>query len=351
MSDTTDGSHSGPGEGSRKEAGKEADKETGKAQAETRRGTGAEGAGKGPEQGIGRDALADCDRTARELIEEVGLLVSYGLQQGDLPDDLDIARLHGIKAKLDDCEAKPLTSAEFAAIVADYKRLTRRYPEVSPRTLAATQPDAHGRMRKNETAEYLRCLWYWTLGLVLFAVSTNVAMHAVEVNLPHPGQGFGYDDVVYDLWYQALRYIEPFLYGALGAFAYVLRVTADKLYKREFDPTRIGEHVNRIVLGTLAGGSIILFITQIPNEDTSTVQLSAAALGFLSGYSVDFLFNTLDRIINAVLPRVSLGSSKRSVQRTRDEDLIKECRSLLETASDEESRARLKLMIEALEAR
>jgi hypothetical protein len=96
-------------------------------------------------------------------------------------------------------------------------------------------------------------------------------------------------------------YISPFTYGALGACPHILRVREKHLRERTFGPRRIPQHRNRMVLGTLSGGAIVLFVT-IGEGSDSTLKLTVAAMGFLAGYSIDFLFVILDRILNAIVP-------------------------------------------------
>ncbi len=86
----------------------------------------------------------------------------------------------------------------------------------------------------------------------------------------------------------------PYLYGALGADAYILRETTQQLHTREFDPRRIPENRARFLLGTLSGGVMVLFV-----DDNGAYALKGAAAGFLAGYSTDFLFNTIERMIKA----------------------------------------------------
>jgi len=60
------------------------------------------------------------------------------------------------------------------------------------------------------------------------------------------------------------------------------------------------------VAGTISGGAILLFVNQITTEEGSVIQLSSAALGFLAGYSTDFLFNTIEQVIGAILAKVGI---------------------------------------------
>jgi hypothetical protein len=94
-----------------------------------------------------------------------------------------------------------------------------------------------------------------------------------------------------------------YAYGGLGACAYLLRSAHTFIYKRTFDVRREPEYYNRILLGAIAGGTITLFVNQTIGDENTTVQLSSAALGFIAGYSTDFLFSKIESIINVLLPK------------------------------------------------
>jgi hypothetical protein len=94
-----------------------------------------------------------------------------------------------------------------------------------------------------------------------------------------------------------------YAYGGLGACAYLLRSAHIFIYKRTFDFRREPEYYNRILLGAIAGGTITLFVNQATGDEGTTVQLSSAALGFIAGYSTDFLFSKIENIITVILPK------------------------------------------------
>jgi len=96
----------------------------------------------------------------------------------------------------------------------------------------------------------------------------------------------------------------PWGYGALGSCAYLLRSAHYFIYQRCFDLRRKPEYFNRVLLGAISGGAIILFVDYLVDGDSGdTLHLSSAALGFVAGYSTDFLFNTIERIVAAIFPK------------------------------------------------
>ncbi|WP_448520367.1 hypothetical protein [Rhodoflexus sp.] len=98
----------------------------------------------------------------------------------------------------------------------------------------------------------------------------------------------------------ASLYILPLLYGLLGAFAFVLRKltedTRQMVYTKESDL----KYVLRIHLGAMAGLAVGLFFVPEDTSITLPISLSPLAVAFLTGYSVEFFFSALDRIINMV---------------------------------------------------
>lgn len=96
----------------------------------------------------------------------------------------------------------------------------------------------------------------------------------------------------------------PWGYGALGSCAYLLRSAHYFIYQRCFDLRRKPEYFNRVLLGAISGGAIILFVDYLVDSDSGDVlHLSSAALGFVAGYSTDFLFNTIERVVAAIFPK------------------------------------------------
>jgi hypothetical protein len=114
-------------------------------------------------------------------------------------------------------------------------------------------------------------------------------------------------------WYitnTVLQNILPFAYGGLGAATYLLRSAHVFLHERTFDPNRIPEYFNRLLVGAIAGGTIKLLVNQVPDAG-ATIEVSGAALGFVAGYNADLLFRSVERVIEALLPRVGVETLRR----------------------------------------
>ncbi|MBN8411478.1 hypothetical protein [Halomonas litopenaei] len=290
-----------------------------------------------------------CGDRVDQLLDDMAALLDFALEAEGVPLDVDLSAYY--RARQQQRQNVPLSGADIDGLVACYRELSRRYPGISPRTLAATRPSREsGRLRDSRTGRYLMRLWQCTAAVVMLAIISNVMMSAIGAEAGMT-VGAGAQATLLGFLYEGLRHTEAFLYGALGAFAFVLRVTASRLYSRTFDPARIGEHVNRIVLGTLSGGAIVLFVSQIPSDKGAEVALSGAALGFLAGYSIDFLFGTLDRMIRALLSDGSTDSANRAARARRDADVVETLDELMSQQTDAETRRRLEGIIETLRQR
>ncbi len=93
-------------------------------------------------------------------------------------------------------------------------------------------------------------------------------------------------------------YILPILYGLLGGFTFVLRSLSEETKKLMFSKESNIKYALRIHLGALAGLATGLFWGDMEKQTLGFMQsLSPLALAFIAGYSVEFLFTGIDRII------------------------------------------------------
>lgn len=94
------------------------------------------------------------------------------------------------------------------------------------------------------------------------------------------------------------QYVLPLLYGWLGAMAYVLRTLGQQARARLYSVENQTDFNLRVWLGIVAGLAIGWF-SRGDTEDTAVGSISALALAFVAGYSVDLLFTAMDRIVGA----------------------------------------------------
>lgn len=146
-----------------------------------------------------------------------------------------------------------------------------------------------------------------------------------------------------------LSFAGPFIYGTLGALVYLYKTLNDYYNERIFDPKKLPTDWFRLFMGGIAGGVLVLFIQSLPEETGKTVEVVAAAVGFLAGYSVEFFYQTLDRIIQAILPKVSVSGLKPPVPSSTPKQQLAEnlVKRLLE-AKDEKDKDAIRRLIEKL---
>jgi hypothetical protein len=203
-----------------------------------------------------------------------------------------------------------LSAADWAAFEMAYYELATALAPVTAETL-----------RNTRTVPYAQRTWPEHIIGYSPAISFTRLLWAITVC-------FG-AFVIWSAWYLAIKaeegdtnsylhlraFIEvttPWVYGGLGACVFLLRSAHVFIHERCFDIRRKPEYLNRILLGAVSGGAIILFIDQLTDDQGNVIKLSSAALGFLSGYNTDFLFSTIERVMAALLPKVGVDSVQKA---------------------------------------
>jgi hypothetical protein len=115
-------------------------------------------------------------------------------------------------------------------------------------------------------------------------------------------------------------YLLPILYGLIGACFYILRQLPKEIENLTFSMNSYIDYSLRMVQGPLAGIMVSYFLfndiepdksisssaAQIHSIDANLTTLSPLALAFLAGYSVEFIFKFIDKILSTT----NLGSSE-----------------------------------------
>ncbi|MDH3595953.1 MAG: hypothetical protein OEM93_14000 [Rhodospirillales bacterium] len=257
------------------------------------------------------------------VLDGVKRLARFAVETGQFPDEIDIADLHTILTSWQ--ETGSIEPAEVKKIANYYQILERQLGPITARTLKAT--DTHGDTHYRSTAAGRHAISLWAItGLVV--VSIFLLQWYAKSNPVDAKSASGFLGVL-------ANFMLPFIYGSLGSCVYLLRVTEQRLRHRDFDCARIPEHWNRLVLGTLSGGAIVLVmqegfdITVLGNG----AKVTAALLGFLAGYSVDFLFDMIDRILERVLPKgAATAKDQKKLQKKQDAVLSKQAAVLNQMA-------------------
>ena len=166
-----------------------------------------------------------------------------------------------------------------------------------------SEPEVNSTAAQSPALRFTRKLWFATLAIAVVVVAFNWFLNVIAVDG---------DTGPHVKWRTIVELLTPWLYGGLGACVYLLRSAHTYIYLRTFDVRRKPEYTNRIMLGAIAGGAIIMFTNNIAGEDGTVVQLSSAALGFLAGYNTDLLFSAMERVINALLPKIGIDTVQRN---------------------------------------
>ena len=207
-------------------------------------------------------------------------------------------------------DAAALSANDWAAFDLAYYDLATTLAPVTAETLRATAGKRPGARTYAEciwgdspALRFTRKLWFAAFCLAIFVVGFNWYLNIIAVDG---------DTNLHLRWRTLVELLTPWLYGGLGACVYLLRSAHMYIYQRTFDVRRKPEYTNRIMLGAIAGGAIIMFTNNIAGDDGSVIQLSSAALGFLAGYNTDLLFSAMERVINALLPKIGLDTVQKA---------------------------------------
>lgn len=285
-----------------------------------------------------------------ELVNEAVLLAKYCLDHGLLSQPQVLERLLILQGL---AEANKLSGKDISEIVELFDQATLIAGDVTPDSLQETEKVREGYWR-SRTGRHLLMLWGITglIGLLIFLYSM------LEYRVSYFDLSPSEDVVDNHLFWVRLQhyasFLVPFTYGALGACAFLLRDISQKLKARQFDASDIPQHWNRLIIGALSGGLIVMFVNQIPESgNSSAIQISEGALGFLAGYSIEFLFSTLDRILNALLPNRSESTTRptqNSQKAVKQHKLVNRYTDMIESTDDPVEKKVLEKVVRDLKA-
>jgi len=248
-----------------------------------------------------------------DFLQDARELLDYAIATGQKIDDRIIDAIQAGEQHA--LTKKPPEESVQKELAKAYRDLTSTLSPVTIETLRATAVKAHkpsiwNILGKGQPISVLwsRRLWAWTFLFVLAAFIGETLEKILTQYYPLDEET-GFSISLLYVLSTIFKDLTPFMYGGIGSLVFLLKSCHEYIHKREFDPKRIPEYSNRILLGVVSGGIIILFIQQIPTEQ-GILHISGAALGFLAGYSTDFLFQTIERVIAALLPKVGVETLK-----------------------------------------
>jgi hypothetical protein len=261
-------------------------------------------------------------------VTDAALLLNYAISSGAPTDrKIDDELIVAIERAQDFAAGSEIPKAEDRArFESAYRDLALLLRPVTVETLKATSEE-HGRVphlfervlipagRAPESTIWSRKLSAWAI-VFLFIALLGDWFDWIYGPLPERGQqAVNTLPLFLPATQTSLKILVPFTYGAIGACLYLLKACQTHVHMRQFDPRRMPEYYNRMILGGAAGGVIVLLVNQLAGDDGTTVRFSAAALGFLAGYNNDLLFGAVERISAAILPKVGITTVRQEAPR------------------------------------
>lgn len=259
------------------------------------------------------DFAEDRKRNFNEVQAVRKLIYSYCENKQKLTDD-EINELLALEAKL-------LPSPDI-----------EEERDVTTDTLRATGGDCGNTHVWSVAGLYMMILWVILFGMVGLAVWFDfVLLCNAEANWCNGTSECAHSPITIHV----VEYFNPFVFGAIGACTYLLRISGQRLHNRSFNPARFPEHINRLVLGALSGGIIIILLKEsvvdaAAIQGVTHVPLGVAALGFVAGYSVELLYQVLDRIISSIVPAGPGKQSKNNLAAKKISSLLERNTLLLD---------------------
>jgi hypothetical protein len=274
------------------------------------------------------------------IASDVSYLLGYLVNTKEGVSEADAQAIYGL---LDKNNREELTEDEKKSLFSYRVKISSGLEGITPETLKAT--------RGLQSLHYWYLIMLWALAFVFVGIAAYYYMLETQIKAIEfvPGDPFTPEQDADMKMLDMLDFFLPYVYGALGACVYLMRVTGEKFRERTFDPSRLPEHFNRLVLGGLSGGMIILFVSGDELTGTKGIEISVAALGFLAGYSIDFLYSVIDRLIKAIIPKVGLDSIKKDMNVKKIKLMVQRYKKKLSESNDDKEKAQLEKTISDLE--
>ncbi|MCF6324215.1 MAG: hypothetical protein L3J89_07835 [Gammaproteobacteria bacterium] len=236
------------------------------------------------------------------FLKDVMRLAVFAAESGQLSDDIQMDELYRMwEIKI--TKREMLADDDIAYLQHCYQILSIQLAPTTAISLRATenkQMNSGLSHMHTDAGRHVRNMWIWSFVILATIVGINIYQYMFEMAGPTIAQenlsAFNIANYIYTF----IIDLTPFMYGAFGACIFILRQAEEQLRERTFDPRRLPEYRNRLVLGTLSGGVIVLLYSSGGSE--ASIKITEAALGFIGGYSIDLLFSLLDRIVNTLKP-------------------------------------------------
>ncbi len=255
----------------------------------------------------------------RKRVEEAQALLAFASANGRLVDDATIKQIADTLTLI--AAGAAITADARTAFEKGYAKLAVTLAPITVETLRATD-DTQGRTFWGNTKISDARIWSRKLMLLSALVAAFILF---SENISRIIQDEDLAANTFGKWHDAwvvvagiLQSLTPFAYGLFGACAYLLRACQKYIHKREFNPHYIPEYFTRLLLGGVSGAAILMFTEAMLTGD-GAVKISASALAFIAGYSNDFLFSFIERVIGALMPKAATTSGPPKQETTPQE--------------------------------
>jgi hypothetical protein len=243
----------------------------------------------------------------QQEIRDAVELMEFAIETGRNIDDNIIDRITKAQSYLHEALKWP-TDTERANFEKAYRDLAKATDPVNIRTLRATEDGKPGPSRgrlsryvfskSSDAKVYSKQLWVWAIACALVIVFSQVLGQTYAPDEETASSGMS-------RFIAFTKPLLPFLNGLLGALTYLMRSAHGYIAERSFDLKRVPEYYNRMLLGFVGGGVILLFV------DPKSFNVGDGAIAFIVGYNTDYLFDTLERVAGAIFPKVDSIASRK----------------------------------------
>lgn len=260
-----------------------------------------------------RHSISAVERFKNEVEDSIELL-AFAIATGCNVADNIIERIEATESLLND-GSLPNDSQRIDFEKA-YRDLAKFMHPVTVETLRASTDGSpfspsrgfisrHLFPRSSDAKVYSKQLWSWMVFSALVIVLTQTVGDIYAADEETAGSGLS----GFILFAKPLI---PFFYGLLGALIYLLRTAHSYIAECSFDLRRVPEYYNRMLLGFVSGGIVLLFV------DPKSFSIREGAISFIVGYNTDYLFDTLERIASSIFPKTNNANAAEKTNSHRD---------------------------------
>lgn len=287
------------------------------------------------------------DITLPLVIDEVNALIRYASEKGIDPPGPDPQKAEETTLVLLTNAVKEYEAADAANKADKQPEVLRYYAQLVRATKLGTF-EINGRTLLDTQScwQDIAPILFLTIILLATAIGNEVLVSWLsEQVIPEEGWPLFWAN----LQQHFLQYLMPFVWGGLGACVYLSKGLYDFAQYRAFDRTKVHGIYLRVVLGAvLAAVVLYLFDPTVLSDDD--LPLDYKAIAFLVGLGVKVVYGALEKLVNVLAEKFSLGALRREPAQQNDvRAFISKQLSDPVIAKDEKSKAVLVALLQEYE--